>query len=107
MQPLERLDLILNERVLTELTTAAGIADEFWVVVMETQPRGLKRLHVLQGLLMAVQSCDLEFVLRLLWIISIGPFLFLFLKFYQKSIDFLKKQNDMLNWSECRGGASS
>ena len=27
-----RLDLILNERVLTELTTAAGIADEFWVV---------------------------------------------------------------------------
>lgn len=40
MQLLERLDLILNERVLTELTTAAGIADEFWVVVMETQPRG-------------------------------------------------------------------
>ena len=27
-----RLDLILNDRVLTELTTAMGIADEFWVV---------------------------------------------------------------------------
>ncbi|CAJ1414733.1 unnamed protein product [Effrenium voratum] len=34
------LDLILNERVLTELTTAMGIADEFWVVVVQVLESG-------------------------------------------------------------------
>ncbi|CAE7781357.1 unnamed protein product, partial [Symbiodinium sp. CCMP2456] len=34
------LDLILNDRVLTELTTAMGIADEFWVVVVQVLESG-------------------------------------------------------------------
>lgn len=52
---------------------------------------GLKRLHVLQGLLMAVQKrswiCLETFVDNFYWTILV----YFFLKFYQKSIDFLKK----------------
>lgn len=52
--------------------------------------RGVKTVTRFAGPSNGSPKSDLEFVLRLLWIVSIGPFLF-FSKFYQKSIDFFQK----------------